>query len=311
MTKLRAKNRVIGESHLLDLYFRNILRIFALLLPPFCYLPLSITGYFFRNLELYCSGVGPGVLVSGMESIKSCLNINNREASNVLKEYLKFESRFALENHWIATHKRRMVEKAFKANHLRMLEKELIQRPRIIVTAHTSGLYLLVELLKCMGCSLKFVMMNMLNQPYDSATAIQRSAMPVVRSWQRQDIAIFVEQRAMWRCREALKNDSMIIIAPDAPGYSKRGVPVSMWNRTIFTAVGPAKLSAEAHSPLLVVIPWAATVTDRYSLLIKRLDPPESIQECMQNIYNIFQTLFSRYPACWAGWLYLDRMTCE
>ena len=94
------------------------------------------------------------------------------------------------------------------------MERLIGTQQYIFVTAHTSGIYILVELLRLLEHSPTFILMNMLRQPWKEATPLQRSVIKTVYVWKKRQALVFVEDGAvMDKCRSLLSRGQSLILA--------------------------------------------------------------------------------------------------
>lgn len=294
----------------LDIYFRKILEVVAMIPPPQSYSALRFSGAMFRKFEQYDPGMGEaGILLNAIRNITDANIASSHKAKQIIKEYLKFESRFVLENIWIRKQYEQYILKSFHNRDIVLLDNMLKKQNYVIVSAHTSGLYAIVELLRIIEHESPFILMNMLKQPWDKAAPIQRSVIQTIPSWINHQALFFVENgNVVNKSREVLRSGKSVLIAPDVPGYAEKGVSVMFMGKRLISGVGAAILANSCKLPMLMAIPYASRCDESYRIFMKTILPTGDIRCDMTEIYRNMEYLVREYPACWGGWLYLDKM---
>ncbi|MBF0242880.1 MAG: hypothetical protein HQK64_10465 [Desulfamplus sp.] len=297
-------------DRLLDIYFRKILELSALAPPPKSYKFLKFSGDIFRQFDKYDPGMGQAsILLNSANNIANAGIATFKDAKEIVREYLKFESRFVLENIWIRRENSRYILKSFCQKDVKSLNNILNRQNCVVVCAHTSGLYTIVELLRVIGHQSPFILMNMLKQPWDKATPLQRSVIKTIPSWVEHQELFFVEDGSvMKKSRESLNCGRSILVAPDVPGYDQKGVIVNFMGNKIVSGAGAAKLASSCNVPILVAIPYSERCDEPYRIFMKIINPTGNVTDDMAQIYSNMEFVVKKYPACWAGWLYLDKM---
>lgn len=294
----------------LDIYFRGILELAAMLPPPLAYDILPATGHLFRKWNTYDSGMKESaILMRALENIKDVVVLPRQRIRKTIEEYLRFESRFVIENIWLRKKHHRYILKCFRQADVDALKGFVRQRSYVIVTAHTSCIYMTSGLLHAVGHPNQFILMKMLNQSWNTASPLQRSALCTIPSWMNYQPLIFVEDGdSVGRGQTAIRAGQSIVIAPDVPGYDQRGVTVTLLGKQIRTGAGAAKIANKCGVPILIAIPWAVDCTEPYRIYFKEIKPSGNVASDMNTIYQAMETAIRFNPACWSGWLFLHRM---
>ncbi len=291
---------------MLKFYFTRFLRYLAVSPPPYAYLPLVCSGHLFRDWDDYPSGLlNRQALRAATASLQDVLHCSAAEAQTMVTDYLRFESRFVLENFWIKNQQRSYIRRAFVAADVERLTAMLKKKNAVVVTAHTSGLYALVELLRIQGLATGFVLMNTARKPLEEAEPIQLGVIDLLPEWQKRQRLLYVEDgRTMDACRELLNSGESVVIAPDVPGYLGRGAVVPFFGKEVWTAVGAAVMAADTHTPIIVAVPVAGSCRYPYNLYIEEIDPVGDSSQIMSRIYAAFETAIRPALSCWSGWLF-------
>ncbi len=302
----------ITPDLLLDIYFRKILEAVAFLPPPAAYSILPLTGHLFRNFNDYACGYEPGALSRAARSMERVKILPSGHIRETLREYLRFETRYVMENIWIRREKKQHVLKSFWAGDIRKLEKYTASRNYIIVTAHFSGLLSIVELLRISGYSSPLVAANVFRQSWENAKPIQRSMLLLYQSWIKRQPLLFSDDRNLMKkaCLSA-ENGQSVIIAADVPGYQDRGVKITLFGNPVWVPAGAAKLAKECDIPILVALPWTSACHRPYSIFLKTIYPVSDIHQTSSLIFSSIEEIVRKNPANWNGWLYLDQMFAE
>ncbi len=297
------------EDFCLNFYLKFILEFVACFGRP-AYRFVDKTGHFFRSEDIFASTIGQrGVLKSAMKNLRdaSCI-VDNGMERYILKEYLKFESRFALENIWIRRDIKKYILGAFKSDDVEALRKILLNRQFIITTLHTSAMYTFVALIKALGYDAPFVVMNPLAEQISNPSPFQRVLFRLFPKWSEINEFIFLQDGdVMKRCGMAIEAGKSLIIAPDTPFHSNNNVELEFMGQKIGVASGVGFLSKKYKVDVLSVAHWAENSACPYKLDMAIIKVPD-ITLCMQSIFNFFQKSIERNPACWSGWLYWEQM---
>ena len=270
---------------------------------------VSRTGHFFRSQDVFASTLGKrGVLKAARENLKMAGFSARGKKEAVIRDYLKFESRFALENIWIRKNVQKHIMGAFESDHIECLKKKLENRQFIIATLHTSALYVFVSMIKSLGYDVPFVVMNPLASPIKNPAPFQKSLLRLFPRWSETNEFVFMQDgNVLERCKKILESGRSLIIAPDTPFHSTKNVQVEFMGRKTGVASGIAFLSRKCNVDVLAVSHWAENCTCPYKLDMTIIDSKD-VSQCMKDIFRFFQTSIERSPACWNGWLYWDQM---
>ncbi|MEE4355742.1 MAG: hypothetical protein V2I97_04685 [Desulfococcaceae bacterium] len=296
-------------DRLLDIYFRKVLEVFAFLPPPLSYGILPLTGHLFRKFDEYACGYEPGILPRAARSMEKVNILPTDSAQKTIIEYLRFESRFVLENIWIRRENKRHVLKSFYPEDIRSLKKYAASRNYIIVTAHFSGILSMVELLRISGYKSPLIAANTFRQSWKNAKPIQRSMLLLYQSWIDRQSLLFSDSGNIIKksCLLTEKGQSLIIAA-DVPGYQDRGLIISLFGRKVWVPAGAAILAKECGIPILVALPWTSACHRPYRVFLRKIHPVQDIHQTTVMIFKYIEEIVKRNPANWNGWLYLDQM---
>jgi len=291
---------------MLKFYFKYFLKFLAVFPPPLAYFPLRHTGHLFRNRDDYPSGLlNRQALRSASTSLQAVLPSSTGTANEIVTDYLRFESRFVLENFWIKNQQGENIRRAFGSVDVKRLTAILRKKNAVVVTAHTSGLYSLVELLRIQGIETGFVLMNTARKPIEKAEPIQLGVIDLLPEWEKRQRLIYVEDnRTVDVCRDLLNRGISVVIAPDVPGYVNRGVAVPFFGKEIWTAVGAAKMAKDTNSPVIVAVPVAGHCCQPYKIFIQEIDAGGNPCQVMSRIYAAFEEAIRSALSCWSGWLF-------
>jgi lauroyl/myristoyl acyltransferase len=296
-----------SNDRCLDIYFRKVLETAAMIPPPWSYRILPITGHLFRDFSSYSIGDGPGVLVRAAHnmdaaSIKPACNIKD-----MIDEYLRFESRFVMENIWIRDNYSQYLKRSYDIKDVLALRKRLFEQNYIIVTAHFSGVGSIVEMVRILGHKSNFIALHPMNLPWDKATPIQRSTALLYKSWSKRQPMIFLnESNPMGKIRTIIRSEQSVMLAADVPGY--RGAKVSMFGKSIWVPTGAAKMAWQCNVPILVAIPWASACDKPYNIFLRTIPASRDYDAVMSKIFEHIETVVRLNPAGWNGWLYFHKM---
>ena len=302
----------IDSDVLLNIYFGKILEAVALLPPPYAYKILPFTGHLFRDFQNYACGYEPGVLIRAAGSMKDADIVTSYNMVESMKEYLRFESRYVMENIWIRREFKRHVFRSFYKSDIEALKTFLHKENHVIVTAHLSGLLSIVELLRIIGYPTPLVASNIFRQSWKNAKPIQKSMYLLYKSWiKRQPLFFSDDHHLMDKCRQAVSSGKSIILAADVPGYDAKGVKVTMFGKELWVPPGSAKLSDNCGIPILVAIPWTDSCDKPYHIFLEKITLNGNYSEVMGKIYHCIEAVVTLNPTNWNGWLYFDKMVAE
>jgi lauroyl/myristoyl acyltransferase len=240
------------------------------------------------------------------ENLANAPFITNRQIPDIIKEYLRFESRFVIESAWLRRHKNKYTHQAFCLHDLAKLKQALAKGPHIIVTAHTGNIYLNCDIVNQLRPGTPIVSMDMTSLNAKHATPLQKRAVKAFSVWkQRQTHITLNSGQVMPRCRKLLETGQSLMIAPDTHYSGKHAMSTSFAGFDDFK-VGPgaAVLSQEFNLPMLIVIPWAAHSDAPYKIKLKTIAPELSVKEKMEDYFSTLEQIIQQNPACWSGWLY-------
>lgn len=292
--------------NLLPFYFEKVLKASSLLPPPYSYGILPFTGHLFRNWAEYSGSMAePGVLLHATLNLQKCLGVSEQKAYSIVSEFLKFESRYVLENNWIATKQDSKIKGAFSLQSQKNLYDVIFGRQCIICTLHSANLFLMGALLDILKCRVAFMLALIPDQIPEHANPLHQNGIRMIMGWNKWQYLI---KANMQQAREVISQGYSLIMAPDTPGYSNRGVMVSMFGMKIWVPVGAAKLASEFDIPIVVAIPWAKNALAKYEVSTSLLSSNHDLQLSMANFFSQAETAISRNYACWAGWLCLHQM---
>jgi len=119
---------------------------------------------------------------------------------------------------------------------------------------------------------------------------------------------IYVEDGGVLsKSRAAISSGQSVILAMDVPTY-RDGVRVDLLGLSVMFPTGAARIASECGVPILVAIPWATGCRSRYRIFLKTLQPTDDIRVDTAKMVGYLQDLLTWNPACWNGWLYIDKM---
>jgi lauroyl/myristoyl acyltransferase len=298
-----------GNNILLDIYFQGILEAVALTPPPFAYKLMYPTGHLFRDWHSYPSWFEPGVLMKASRNLRQADVLPPSRVEATIKEYLRFESRLVVENVWIRKRNTRNILKAFFYHDVMRLQEYLKNGPYVIVTAHTSALYLLVTLFDAIGHTSPFVCKNSMKQPWNSATPLQHSVIKTMEAWASYQPFFFVgDGDVVEKGREAIRSGQSVVVPQDVLGYFDRGVQITMFGKELWSPVGAAKLAWDTGVSMLLTVARASNCFEAYRLFLKEIRPTGRFASDVQSLCKGIEESVRPNPSCWGGWLYFDKM---
>ena len=277
----------------------------------FAYKLLDSTGHRFRSREIYASIFAKGVLKKAEKNLKNSKLFPVSSIKDIVKSYLRFESRFALENIWIRKNSERRIKGAFNTKDLENLKGLLDGGQFVIATPHNVSLYMLVALIHSLGHGAAFMVMNPLANKIDHPTPLHKSLFKLFPKWGGFQDFVFIQDGDVFkRSVNVLNSAKSLIIAPDVPSSSENKVQIDFMGKKTLVSAGTAVLAQRCQVPILVVVPWADSCSEPYHLAVNIVESPQDndISQCMGDIFTHFQTGIARNPACWSGWLYWDAM---
>ncbi len=308
MTKQYAMAvRKDAEIFCLNIYIDIFLEILAYA-GKFAYYVVSLTGNWFRSHEVFASTFEEGVLKNAEINLEKSGIVALNKIRPILKEYLYFESRFALENVWIRKNYSRQIIQAFDQTDLKHFKKFFQNGNYIVAIPHNTAIYMLVSLVAQLKESAPILVTNPLSFNIKKPTPVQKSIIKLFSVWPKHQELLFIEKGNIFdRSCAVLKSGKSLIIAPDTPFTSKKKVYINFMGRKTEVGPGAAVMAQRCKVPVMAVVPWAKNCTDPYKLNIKIIDAKD-ISKCMCDIFNFFQTTIEMNPACWSGWLYWDKL---
>ncbi|MEZ0328623.1 MAG: hypothetical protein ABWK15_03540 [Dissulfuribacterales bacterium] len=297
-------------DQLLRFYFEYILKVAALIPPPNCYKLLSLTGSWFRNWQAYSAATAyPGVLLTAVQNLQRYCNIPQKKAQKIIVDFLRFESRYVLENNWIKSRKMSYITASFNLQaQTSLLEKVSKHRQMIICTLHSANLFTMGSLLYLKGIDTHFMVAVIPDVMPDGTNPLHENGIRMIMQWKNWQPLIPADISS---ARKVIEQGHSLFLAPDTPGYKDRGAIIALFDQPIWVPVGAAKLAQEFRLPLIVAIPWAPSITSLYEVDVNEIDTSGTLQEVMQRIFSTAEKTILKNPACWMGWLCLNQMQAK
>ncbi|MCD6389978.1 MAG: hypothetical protein J7L69_11255 [Desulfobulbaceae bacterium] len=289
------------ETWCLDVYLNQVLELVARLPVPRAYRFIATTGRLFRSR---------GVLKKAEANVRRAGICVTAEASSVIREYLRFETRYVLEDIWLRKNIARKIVAAFRPDDVAGLQQFLKQRNYIITLPHTAcntfiGLAHILAQVVVLGS------VNPLKMELARPTPIQKTILGLYSRWLTQPEFVFVEDgSAFARCCQVLGAGKSLIILSDTPFHSEQNVCIDFLGRRTGVAAGVAVLAERCKVPILAVVPWAADCCQPYRLETRIIEASDIVSS-MRKVFAFFETFIEQYPACWQGWMYWDLMDHE
>jgi len=298
------------ETWCLDLYLNQVLELAARLPVPWVYRFIAATGGLFRSRDVYASSFSPGILKSAENSVRRTGMYGSIESSAIIRKYLRFETRYMLENIWLRDQVDRKIVAAFHPDDVARLRQFVSRRNYILALPHTAsntfiGLAATLAPVVVLGSG------NPLTLELSHPTPAQKTILRLYTGWLKYQEFIFVsEGDAFARCRQALEAGKSLIITPDTPFHSERNICIDFLGRRTGMAAGVAALAERCRIPILAVVPWAAGCHQPYRLETRIIEVSD-IASRMRKLFAFFEPFIEQYPACWQGWMYWDLMDHE
>jgi lauroyl/myristoyl acyltransferase len=269
----------------------------------------SGTSRLFRSFEGFASTLGKrGVLLTARDNLSGAQVVDPGTEEAVLKSYLGFENRFALENIWIRKQARRHIEAAFDKDHVARLKTLLNRHPWIIAIPHMSALYAFVALVQMFEYPAWFVVMDPHAAGLTHPAPFQKSLLRLFEKWRKTGRFVFIQDKNVFpRCRDILNSGGSLIIAPDTPFFSSRNVTVEFMGKKTGIAPGIGALARSCNTGVLAVCPWAENCRQPYRMSVKPILSTD-ISLIIREVFSFFQDCIRQHPSCWQGWLYWDQM---
>ncbi len=291
---------------LLNWYFQSLLRAVSHLPPPFSYWVLPISGHLFRDWTNYTCATGrPGILLKGVENLQRYLKITPQKAASLMRDHLRFESRYVLENFWISRQDKGKIKKAFLPQSHHEIHRLMPERQCIICTLHSSNMFLMAALFEILFGKISIMLSIIPDKAIEEGSPTHRSGVNMVYNWKKwQELT----PASIEAARQTLERGFSLIMACDTPPHNNRGKSISMWGRSFRMPTGAVRLAQEFNLPLLILIPWAPTCTAPYKIEGKMIDATRTIEGAMMEIFEFAQKTILLNPSCWLGWLYLSKL---
>jgi lauroyl/myristoyl acyltransferase len=295
-------------DRLLAFYFQKVLKAASMLPPPLAYKILPATGHLFRKWDVYSAGVDePGILFRAEHNLKHIGLFSDRNIKQIINNNLRFESRVVTEKYWIRERNKSKILNSFNASDLTLFQNLLEKNTCVIVSAHVAGIFMLLALPDLIHHNTLVIRGNPLTHSWKHLNPFIMHSIETVKIWKEYQPFIFMDEGDMMnKSRAALSSGTNVLICPDLPGFSQ-GVQVNFFNQQVVVPVGAVKLARDADVPILITIPWTFTCTEPHRLYLKIIHP-EDINEGMTTIMESIESVIKLNPACWAGWMYIDRM---
>lgn len=286
------------ETWCLDRYLNQALEWVSMFPVPWAYRFIAATGRSFRSR---------GLLKNAEANLRQASIRMPTEAVSVIREYLRFETRYVLEDIWLRKNMARNIVAAFHQDDVVRLKQFLQQRNYIITLPHTAcntfiGLANIFAQVVVLGS------VNPLKMELAKPTPVQKSILRLYSRWLNQPDFVFVEDgSAFSRCCQVLVAGKSLIILADTPFHSEKNVCIDFLGRRTGVAAGAAVLAERCQVPVLAVVPWTADCRRPYRLETKIIEASDIVSR-MREIFAFFETFIEQYPACWQGWMYWELM---
>ncbi len=249
-----------------------------------------------------------GALLTARDNIRKYLYFTKKEADDVVRDFLRFESRYALENYWIARQDRGKIEGAFLPRSVKDAESLIDGDQCIICTLHSANMFLMTALLQLIYNNVSMMLSLIPEHPVCQGPPIHLSGWNMILEWKKWQK---LTKASMEAARKALNQGYSLVMACDTPPNRERGVIVNMWERSFIMPAGAAKLASEFKLPLVMLVPWASGCTAPYRIEGERFEPGAGMHEVMQKVFEVAEATILLNPACWLGWLYISGLERE
>lgn len=295
------------ETWCLDFYLNRVLELAAWLPVSWTYRFIAATGRLFRSRDVYASSFNRGVLKNAEANLRQASIRMPAEVSSVIREYLRFETRYVLEDIWLRKNMSKKIAVAFHSGDVAQLQQLLAHRNYILALPHTAsntfiGLASMLTRIVVLGSG------NPLKIELSRPTPIQKTILRLYSHWLPCQEFIFVEDGdAFAQCGQSLRAGKSLIITPDTPFYSEQNIVLDFLGRRTGVAAGAAVLAERCQVPVLAIVPWTADCRRPYRLETRIIEAPD-IASRMREIFAFFETFIEQYPACWQGWMYWELM---
>jgi lauroyl/myristoyl acyltransferase len=299
------------SDRLLNIYFQKVLKAASMLPPPFAYKILPATGHLFRKWDIYTAGADiPGILFHAEHNLKHIGLIPDHKIKHIVNDILRYESRIVIEKFWIREKNKSNILNSFESSDLKAFQNLLDNNTFVIVSAHVAGIFMLLALPYFIKHTTPVIRGNPLTRTWNYNNPFVRHSIDTVKVWKEYQPFFFMDEgNIMMKSREALLSGMNVLLCPELPGFPN-GVKVSMFDKQVVVPVGAVKLALDCDVPILITIPWTSGCTEPYQLYLKVIYPKD-IREDMILIIDSIETVIKRNPACWAGWMYIDKMIAE
>ena len=290
-------------------YVDNLLKVLSRFPPTLCYYPLVAIGHRFRDWNHYAaSGAEVGVLYRGMETVQHFLGLGSDESRALIKNLLRFESRYLLENYWMIRRDNKKIKGAFTRQTRENFPGVVNGRQYVVVIIHNANLFLFSALSRLLGLDICSMVGELPGVLPASENPVQRHGLRMIYYWKEWQFLIPPSARS---AVEVIRNGHSLFVAVDLPGYNNRGVKVNFLGSDIWVASGAVKLANKFDLPMLVAVPWAGAVTRKYSAFFEKIMPTGDISRDMNNVFKCLEKVVLLNPECWLGWLCLHQMIAK
>ncbi len=291
------------------IYVERLLNVLSRLSPPLCYLPLRAIGHKFRNWKTYsASGTEPGVLFHALEMVKHSLGLEPKKARALINDFLRFESRYLLENYWMIRREYSKIERAFSPKARTDYVEHLGGGQKIVVVIHTANVFLMASLAQIYGLNTCTMVGEIPHSVPTDGNPIYRHGMKMIFHWNQWQFLIPPSAK---RAVDMVRRGHSLIIAADLPGYNGRGGRVPFLGLDIWVPMGAVKLANMFGLPIVMAVSWAGTCIERYNIAFERLEPSGDVEADLKSMFKRLEKIVMINPSCWLGWLCLHQMVAR
>ncbi|MBN2232448.1 MAG: hypothetical protein JW781_06470 [Deltaproteobacteria bacterium] len=262
----------------------------------------------FLDRKTHASTLYSGVFEAAARNLRRADMVAPEAVAAVIADCLRFEARLVLEHVWLRRDDARRLRASFRPAAVAALESRLqATGPAVIALPHTA-FNPFIGLAATIRPVTPLVIADPLRAGITRPTPAQKSVLRLYRRWlTRQDFIFVNDGDVLENCIARLRAGRTLIIAPDVPGAGENAVAVDFIGRRLRVPAGAAVIARRAAVPLVAAVPWTDDLGAPYRLALEIVDPALDIPAAMAALFGFFDAYIRRAPACWQGWLYLER----
>ncbi|MBA4372465.1 MAG: hypothetical protein C0402_06340 [Thermodesulfovibrio sp.] len=280
--------------------------LISLLRPEAAYAAIRHTGRLGKGLNGPSFRFPDSTSDDAVEALVDLLNLQRRDAEEVIRRFHLIETRVLLEHLWLARRKLDYLPEIISMEDISFLDSMLRDRgPMLLLTAHSAYYFLIPWALQTLGSKIAFMMSD------PRAAGADDHMLTGIDSFlelSRRIPVIFTnEGNTVRKSVELLKQGYSLLMVIDLPGHRGKGERITLLGKEFWLPSGCRWIAEEAQVPAASVFSRVQGIADPYRLSFPAL-PTEAGAIDLQKWAAGLEEVIRSSPESWLGWFYAKGM---